>query len=198
MAAADDDKGPGHGHLRAAHADRERAVGVLKTAFVRGMLDKDEFDERVTRAFASRTYAELAVVTADLPADLPAAAPPPPAPARKAAAQQAEAQEEEWLTMKRAAVVSALLLAVVGLVFVFGWVFQNPGVLVIVGPLSFVAWTCVSGSLVVEAWTRRRARPRLPRAPGPGRRSLPGPEAGRKVRRRRSPGPGDLTLAVTA
>ena len=89
MAAADDDKGPGRGHLRAAHADRERAVGVLKTAFVRGMLDKDEFDERVTRAFASRTYAELAAVTADLPADLPAA-PPPPAPVRKAAAQRAD------------------------------------------------------------------------------------------------------------
>jgi DUF1707 SHOCT-like domain len=195
MAAADDDKVPGpgsRGHLRAAHADRERVVGVLKTAFVRGLLDKQEFDERVTRAFASRTYAELAVVTADLPADLPAAAPPPPAPVRKA-----EGQKEEWLTMKRAAAVSALLLAVVGLVAGLGWAFQNPGVLVIASPLAFVAWTCVSGSLVVEAWSRRRSQPRLPQAPGPGRRALGGPKAGPKARRpRRSPGPGDLTLAV--
>jgi hypothetical protein len=191
MAAADDDKVPGpdgRGHLRAAHADRELAVGVLTTAFVRGLLGKDEFDARVTRAFASRTYAELAAVTADLPADLPAAAPP-----------QAAARKEGWLTMKRAAAVSVLLLAAVGLVFVLGWVFQNPGVLVTAGPLSFVAWTCASGSLLTEAWIRRRSRPRLPQAPGPGRRALRGPAAGPGARRpRRSPGPGGLTLAVPA
>ena len=191
MAEADDDEvlgAGGRGYLRAAHADRERVVGVLKTAFVRGMLSKEEFDERVTQAFASRTYAELAAVTADLPAGLPAAAPP-----------SAAAQEEGWLTMKRAAAVSALLLAAVALVFVYGWVFQSPGVLVIASPLAFIAWTCVSGSLFADAWTRRRSRPRLPQPPGPGRRALPDPKAGPKAKRpRRSPGPGDLMLAVPA
>lgn len=61
--------------LRAAHADREHAIGLLKNAFVQGMLDKDEFDPRVGQAFASRTYAELAAVTGDLPAPEPVPAP---------------------------------------------------------------------------------------------------------------------------
>ncbi len=69
----------GRGHLRASHADREHVVGVLKTAFVQGMLGKDELDDRVGRAFGSRTYAELAAITADLP---PGLAPAEPARAR--------------------------------------------------------------------------------------------------------------------
>jgi hypothetical protein len=64
------------GHLRASHADRERVIGVLKAAFVQGRLDRDELDLRVSQALASRTYAELAAVTADLPAGLAAARPP--------------------------------------------------------------------------------------------------------------------------
>ena len=69
----------GHGHLRASHADREHVIGTLKAAFVQGRFTKDEFDLRVSQAFASRTYAELAAVTADLPAGLAAARPPEPA-----------------------------------------------------------------------------------------------------------------------
>jgi hypothetical protein len=72
----------GRGHLRASHADREHVIGLLKAAFVAGMLGKNEFDLRVAQAFASRTYAELAAVTADLPAGLTAAQPPKPARAR--------------------------------------------------------------------------------------------------------------------
>ena len=60
----------GRGHLRASHADRERAVSVLKAAFVQGRLAKGEFDLRIAQAFASRTYAELAALSADLPAGL--------------------------------------------------------------------------------------------------------------------------------
>lgn len=60
----------GHGRLRASHADRERVLNVLKAAFVQGMLTKDEFDVRVGQTFASRTHAELAMVTADIPAGL--------------------------------------------------------------------------------------------------------------------------------
>jgi hypothetical protein len=54
--------------LRSSRADRERVVDVLKAAFVHERLTKDEFDLRVGHALASRTYAELAAVTADLPA----------------------------------------------------------------------------------------------------------------------------------
>jgi hypothetical protein len=79
----------GRGHLRASYADREQMTEILKAAFVQGRLDKDEFDLRVGQALASRTYAELAALTADIPAGLTAAPPPKPAgaparpPARK-------------------------------------------------------------------------------------------------------------------
>jgi len=58
------------GHLRASHADREQVINVLKAAFVQGRLAKDELHARVDQTFASRTYAELAAITADLPAGL--------------------------------------------------------------------------------------------------------------------------------
>ena len=55
------------GSMRASHADREQAIEVLKAAFVQDRLTKDELDTRVGQALASRTYADLAVVTTDLP-----------------------------------------------------------------------------------------------------------------------------------
>ena len=60
----------GRGRLRASHADREHVLDVLKAAFVQGRLTKDEFDMRVGQTFASRTYAELAALTANIPAGL--------------------------------------------------------------------------------------------------------------------------------
>ena len=61
--------------LRAARADRERVIDLLKAAFVQGRLAQDEFATRVGQALASRTYAELAAVTADIPAELVGALP---------------------------------------------------------------------------------------------------------------------------
>jgi|HubBroStandDraft_4_1064222.scaffolds.fasta_scaffold443067_1 hypothetical protein len=58
----------GRGHLRASHADREHVIGTLKTAFAAGLLAKDEFDRRVDRTLSSRTYADLAAVTAGITA----------------------------------------------------------------------------------------------------------------------------------
>ena len=64
----------GHrGHLRASHADRDDVIGTLTTAFVQGRLDKDEFDQRVGDTLSSRTYSELAALTADLPVSLTSA-----------------------------------------------------------------------------------------------------------------------------
>jgi hypothetical protein len=70
-----------HGHLRVSHPEREQVIGVLKAAFVQGMLAKEEFDLRVGQAFGSRTRAELTALTADLPSGLAAARAPQPAPA---------------------------------------------------------------------------------------------------------------------
>jgi len=66
-------RGRGHGDLRASHADRERVIGTVKAAFVQGRLTEDELDARVGQVYTSRTYAELAAVTADIPAELTAA-----------------------------------------------------------------------------------------------------------------------------
>ena len=57
----------GQGNLRASTADRERAIDVLKAAYAEGRLTQDECEERTGRVYASRTYAELAALTADLP-----------------------------------------------------------------------------------------------------------------------------------
>jgi hypothetical protein len=69
-------EGRDHGDLRASHADRERVIGTLKAAFVQGRVTEDELDARVGQVYASRTHAELAAVTADIPAELTAARSP--------------------------------------------------------------------------------------------------------------------------
>ncbi|PAZ17499.1 hypothetical protein CLM62_01870 [Streptomyces sp. SA15] len=54
--------------MLASHADRERAVDVLRAGFGEGRLEKGEFDRRVERAYKARTVGELALLVADLPA----------------------------------------------------------------------------------------------------------------------------------
>jgi len=62
--------------MRAASTDRERAVDVLKAGFAEGRLSQEEYNDRMGRAYAARTYAELMALTADLPAGaMPAAWP---------------------------------------------------------------------------------------------------------------------------
>ena len=70
----------GRSRLRALHADREQVINGLKVAFVQGRrLAKDEFDLRVGRVLASRTDADLAALTADIPAGPTGAQPLEPA-----------------------------------------------------------------------------------------------------------------------
>jgi hypothetical protein len=57
----------GRGHMRASDADREQVLDILKVAFVQGRLVKDELDIRAGQTLSSRTYAELAAITADIP-----------------------------------------------------------------------------------------------------------------------------------
>ncbi len=53
---------------------------MVKAAFVQGRLAKDEFDVRVARVLAARTYADLNALTAGIPAGLAKAQPPEAAP----------------------------------------------------------------------------------------------------------------------
>jgi hypothetical protein len=55
-------------HLRAADADRAAVAEVLGTHMSAGRLTVAEFDDRLSRAYAARTYGELDELTADLPA----------------------------------------------------------------------------------------------------------------------------------
>jgi hypothetical protein len=63
------------GQLRASHQDRDRVVEVLRVAAGDGRLSAEELDQRLEAALTARTYADLAVLTTDLPA---ASAPVPP------------------------------------------------------------------------------------------------------------------------
>ena len=54
--------------LRASHEDRDNVVEQLRVAAGDGRLTAAELDERLELALTARTYAELAALTADLPA----------------------------------------------------------------------------------------------------------------------------------
>ena len=58
------------GRLMASDANREQVIDTLKAAFARGGLTKEELNLRTGQTFAARTCAELAALTADLPAGL--------------------------------------------------------------------------------------------------------------------------------
>jgi hypothetical protein len=58
----------GRVHLRASQADREGVIDALKAAYVAGRLTEDELEARVGQAFAAHTHADLAAITADIPA----------------------------------------------------------------------------------------------------------------------------------
>jgi hypothetical protein len=59
--------GPSTGSMLAASADRDRAVDVLRAGFAEGRLTQAEFEARVSRVQASRTYSQLAELVGDLP-----------------------------------------------------------------------------------------------------------------------------------
>jgi len=161
----------GHSRLRASHADREQVVGVLKTAFVQGRLDKDEFDLRVGQVFASRTYADLAAVTDDLPAGLAAAPPPPPA-----RAQSEGRVRRPGLVLAVGTAVYAAVWPVV-LTFSVSGPAQDPSGL---GPLVgatifYLIFLFVAGAMLVDTWQWKRSARQLPpgRAPGAGGHASP-------------------------
>jgi hypothetical protein len=159
MAGPGDEITAGAGHsLRASHADREQVIRTLKAAFVHGMLAKDEFDQRVDHAFASRTLGELAALTADIPAGMVAAQPSrtPARVPRKAA---------------KAAVCVSLVLVLFTVAAAMGAI--GPGDLAerLIGVVVFFLPVCgvfTGGLLLLHSWLEKRARGQLPQGPAPG------------------------------
>jgi hypothetical protein len=155
----------GRGHQRASHADREQVIGTLKTAFVQGMLAKDEFDLRVGQTLAARTYADLAALTADLPAGLAAAKPPQPA---RAQGEQKVLRPGRWIAVSTAAYAGAWAYEL----FLSPHGGDNPSFppLILGGFLVYLGILIVSVVAIIVNWRekccgRRSPRPLLPGLP---------------------------------
>jgi Domain of unknown function (DUF1707) len=134
--------------LRASHADREQVIGFLKAAFVHGRLTKEEFDGRVDRAFAARTYAELTRLTGDLPAT-PAA--PGPAPVRASPRPLADADVRQGgRAIAHTAVITVLLWAA-AIVTVNGAMF----VAAFGATCTVLAISAMTGSRLLGLWLDR-------------------------------------------
>ena len=61
--------GPRDRQLRVGNAERDAVADVLRREHLAGRIDSDEFDERVARCLAAKTYAELDELIRDFPAD---------------------------------------------------------------------------------------------------------------------------------
>jgi hypothetical protein len=53
--------------IRASDSDREVVVSALREAYTAGRLTLEEFDERMTAAYAGKTWGDLRLLTVDLP-----------------------------------------------------------------------------------------------------------------------------------
>jgi Domain of unknown function (DUF1707) len=72
MPVANDDRydrrrGPRDRHLRVGDGEREAVAEILRQQHVEGRLDSDEFQERLDRCLAAKTYADLDELIADFP-----------------------------------------------------------------------------------------------------------------------------------
>jgi len=101
----------GHGRLRASDADREQVIDRIKAAYIYGLVTKDELDARVGGTLLSRTYAELAVLTADLPARPGGAAAERLARARELASASANVTPGDRVAMGTATLAVLALVA---------------------------------------------------------------------------------------
>jgi hypothetical protein len=61
----------GREDMRAGDGDRKQVADQLKTALDEGRLDLSEYDERIQRAYAAKTYADLDGLLDDLPGTVP-------------------------------------------------------------------------------------------------------------------------------
>jgi hypothetical protein len=141
-----------------SHADREQVIALLKAAFVQGRLTKEELDARVGQTFTSRTHADLAGLTADLPAGLIEAQPP-----RKPARACARPQAGKVVLVGTAVIIPP---AIVVAAFLTGNE-QLGQVSLLIIPWYLIAWI-IAGAQMLANWHDRRSRRQLP--PGPAQR----------------------------
>jgi hypothetical protein len=130
--------------IRASDADRERVVEILRQNNIEGRLTSDEFEERMTAAYAAKTMGALAELTTDLPVDLAAHTRQQAELARRQAAQVPVSRQ------LRAAISSWVSLGVVLTVI---WVISGAGYYWPAWPLGIMAALGLAG--VIKDWGRR-------------------------------------------
>jgi uncharacterized protein DUF1707 len=143
------------GHLRASHADREQVIDVLKAAFVQGRLTKDELDTRAGQAYAARTYADLAALTADVPA----------VPAGRAARPRAR---PPMANTGKAGICVAIAVAVAVIVSIP----SGGAALALFVPFYFMALLVAGAQMLASRHEKRSRRQLPPRRDWPGQRGL--------------------------
>jgi signal transduction histidine kinase len=89
---------------RASDADREGVAALLREHHLAGRLDNADFEQRLAVALVARTHAQLAAVTADLPAEEPLRR------ARAWPSVSATIGAVFWRVVKRATVLVAVLV----------------------------------------------------------------------------------------
>ena len=154
----------GRGRLRASHADREQVIEVLKAAFVQDRLTKDEFDARVSQALASRIYADLTALTADLPVG-PATARLPREPA------PGQAQPPGAIGIRSSVRVISVGTIVTAGVWVAASLTGGAGALMVAFTLTiaYLGSLLLAGAVLLESRHEQRSgRQQLPRRSGPG------------------------------
>jgi len=157
----------GRGRLLASHADREQVIDTLKAAFVQGLLAKDEFELRVGRTLESRTYAELAAVTADIRGGLIGAELPPKraqaqAQARAAGNTAVKSGVCTLMTLILAASTSAAMSGP-GAALIMALFLMGIGVIV-----GVIVALLVAGIRLLESRDQKRSSGQLPPRSSPG------------------------------
>jgi hypothetical protein len=158
------------GRMRAAKADREQVIDVLKVAFVEDRLTKDEFDARVGEAFTSRTYAELAALTVDLPGGSTAELMP-----REKAQRRARPSANADVKVRRAILASTAVTAGLWAAMLIAGVDDGLQVMLLFSvSFAYLAILALAGVVVRESRQQKRSGgqlpPRLPKARGQGSR----------------------------
>jgi hypothetical protein len=141
MAGPGDEKAAaavGRAHLRVSRTDREQMIDTLKVAFVHGRLTKDDFDARIGQTLASRTYAELATVIADLPAGLAGYRPPRQPPRRRSNAVS-------WGT---SGFITPAILAAASVFASLGGEGGYEAVAIVIAFVYFVCWLSVGAEML--------------------------------------------------
>ncbi len=140
----------GRGCLRVSRTDRERVIELLKDAFVQERLTQGELDTRVGLALASRTHAELADLTADLPAG-PTAAEPSGSAAAEPSGSPARTLA---IAARRAGTCMLSALALIG-VIALTHAGNLVGLALFCGVAAVIAASGFVGYGVIDAWQHR-------------------------------------------